>query len=50
MQGKRSIYLLLTVLVVLNLVATNLQAREIRNSFQAHAESGTPVRLTITGH
>ena len=43
MQGKRPVYLLLTLLVLLNLVATNLQAQEAQSAFQTHLEHGLPV-------
>lgn len=43
MQGKRPTYLLLAMLVLLNLVATNLQAHEAQANFQTNLEQGLPI-------
>lgn len=43
MQGKRPVYLLLTALVLLNLVATNLQAEQAQSAFQANLQQGWSV-------
>ncbi len=48
MQGKRPFYLILTLLVVLNLVATNLQAQAVQRVYKAHAETGTPITFQFT--
>ena len=51
MQGKRPVYLILTVLVLLNLVATKLQAQEAQSAFQAHLEHSLPATFQFAiGH
>lgn len=51
MRGKRPAYLLLTVLVVLNLVATDIQAHEAQNAYKARVESGLPIAFEFaSGH
>lgn len=48
MQGKRPLYLLLSVLILLNLVATNLQAREVQSAYKAHLENGLPIAFEFS--
>ena len=48
MQGKRPLYLLLTTLTLLNLVATDLQAHEAQSALQAQLKQGSSVAFLFS--